>query len=177
MGSLYLFKYGCRVSFTEWRCWERSREQGTLFWSLLTVDTVHTEVIWLLQCPSGQILVPHRKCTTHLSMSSVFLCWWRVFLIAILSCFALQMSYLAFLMLFSYTVLVRMEDHPSPQEWLVIAYILSTAVEKAREVRMRPQWGPESRRFRRMCLMFTVNMTCSHSKWLTWILRLSKTTF
>ncbi|XP_031426109.1 transient receptor potential cation channel subfamily M member 6 isoform X2 [Clupea harengus] len=46
------------------------------------------------------------------------------------------MSYLAFLMLFSYTVLVRMEDHPSPQEWLVIAYILSTAVEKAREVLM-----------------------------------------
>ncbi|XP_062399848.1 transient receptor potential cation channel subfamily M member 6 [Sardina pilchardus] len=46
------------------------------------------------------------------------------------------MSYLAFLMLFSYTVLVRMEDHPSPQEWLVIAYIISTAVEKAREVLM-----------------------------------------
>ncbi|XP_076125651.1 transient receptor potential cation channel subfamily M member 6 [Alosa pseudoharengus] len=46
------------------------------------------------------------------------------------------MSYLAFLMLFSYTVLVRMEDHPSPQEWLVIAYIMSTAVEKAREVLM-----------------------------------------
>ena len=47
------------------------------------------------------------------------------------------MSYLAFLMLFSYTVLVRMEDHPSPQEWLVIAYILSTAVEKARGKKKR----------------------------------------
>ncbi|KAM4616830.1 transient receptor potential cation channel subfamily M member 6 [Polymixia lowei] len=46
------------------------------------------------------------------------------------------MSYLAFLMLFSYTVLVKMEDRPSVQEWLVIAYILSTAVEKTREVLM-----------------------------------------
>lgn len=46
------------------------------------------------------------------------------------------MSYLAFLMLFSYTILVKMEDQPSVQEWLVIAYILSTAVEKTREVLM-----------------------------------------
>lgn len=45
------------------------------------------------------------------------------------------MSYLAFLMLFSYVVLVKMEDRPSVQEWLVIIYILSTAVEKTREVR------------------------------------------
>ncbi|KAK0137547.1 Transient receptor potential cation channel subfamily M member 6 [Merluccius polli] len=45
-------------------------------------------------------------------------------------------SYLLFLMLFSYTVLVKMEDYPSIQEWLVIAYILSTAVEKTREVLM-----------------------------------------
>ncbi|XP_041855494.1 transient receptor potential cation channel subfamily M member 6 [Melanotaenia boesemani] len=46
------------------------------------------------------------------------------------------MSYLAFLMLFSYVVLVKMEDQPSVQEWLVIAYIVSTAVEKTREVLM-----------------------------------------
>ncbi|TMS03286.1 Transient receptor potential cation channel subfamily M member 6 [Larimichthys crocea] len=46
------------------------------------------------------------------------------------------MSYLAFLMLFSYVVLVKMEERPSVQEWLVIAYILSTAVEKTREVLM-----------------------------------------
>ncbi|CAL8248689.1 unnamed protein product [Merluccius merluccius] len=45
-------------------------------------------------------------------------------------------SYLLFLMLFSYTVLVKMEKNPSIQEWLVIAYILSTAVEKTREVLM-----------------------------------------
>lgn len=43
------------------------------------------------------------------------------------------MSYLGFLMLFSYVVLVKMKDTPSVQEWLVIAYILSTAVEKTRE--------------------------------------------
>uniref|UniRef100_A0AAX7SCA7 Transient receptor potential cation channel, subfamily M, member 6 n=1 Tax=Astatotilapia calliptera TaxID=8154 RepID=A0AAX7SCA7_ASTCA len=46
------------------------------------------------------------------------------------------MSYLAFLMLFSYVVLVKMEDQPSVQEWLVIAYILSTAAEKTREILM-----------------------------------------
>nr|XP_046242836.1 transient receptor potential cation channel subfamily M member 6 isoform X2 [Scatophagus argus] len=46
------------------------------------------------------------------------------------------MSYLAFLMLFSYVILVKMGDVPSVQEWLVIAYILSTAVEKTREVLM-----------------------------------------
>ncbi|XP_062239027.1 transient receptor potential cation channel subfamily M member 6 [Platichthys flesus] len=44
--------------------------------------------------------------------------------------------YLAFLMLFSFVVLVKMEDKPSVQEWLVIVYILSTAVEKIREVLM-----------------------------------------
>lgn len=38
-------------------------------------------------------------------------------------------------MLFSYVTLVKMEDKPSVQEWLVIVYILSTAVEKTREAR------------------------------------------
>ncbi|XP_028268996.1 transient receptor potential cation channel subfamily M member 6 isoform X1 [Parambassis ranga] len=46
------------------------------------------------------------------------------------------MSYLTFLMVFSYVVLVKMEDIPSVQEWLVIVYILTTAVEKTREVLM-----------------------------------------
>ncbi|XP_037831421.1 transient receptor potential cation channel subfamily M member 6 isoform X4 [Kryptolebias marmoratus] len=46
------------------------------------------------------------------------------------------MSYLAFLMLFSYVVLVKMEEKPSVQEWLVIVYIGSTALEKTREVLM-----------------------------------------
>lgn len=44
------------------------------------------------------------------------------------------MAYMAFLMLFTYTVLVKMEPRPSVQEWLVIVYIFSTAIEKVREV-------------------------------------------
>ncbi|XP_006892067.1 PREDICTED: transient receptor potential cation channel subfamily M member 6 [Elephantulus edwardii] len=44
------------------------------------------------------------------------------------------MAYLAFLMLFTYTVLVEMEPQPSTQEWLVIIYIFTNAIEKVREV-------------------------------------------
>uniref|UniRef100_A0A8L0DNS5 non-specific serine/threonine protein kinase n=1 Tax=Oncorhynchus mykiss TaxID=8022 RepID=A0A8L0DNS5_ONCMY len=55
------------------------------------------------------------------------------------------MSYLAFLMLFSYTVLVKMEDRPSTQEWLVIVYIVSTAVEKIREVFMSEPRKPSQK--------------------------------
>ncbi|NXP21937.1 TRPM6 protein, partial [Scytalopus superciliaris] len=44
------------------------------------------------------------------------------------------MSYMAFLMLFTYTVLVKMGPRPSVQEWLVIIYIFTTAIEKVREV-------------------------------------------
>lgn len=45
-----------------------------------------------------------------------------------------QMVYLAFLMLFTYTVLVEMQPQPSMQEWLVIIYIFTNAIEKVREV-------------------------------------------
>ncbi|XP_048188298.1 transient receptor potential cation channel subfamily M member 6 isoform X2 [Perognathus longimembris pacificus] len=44
------------------------------------------------------------------------------------------MAYLAFLMLFTYTVLVEMQPQPSAQEWLVIIYIFTNAVEKVREI-------------------------------------------
>ncbi|KAM8983338.1 transient receptor potential cation channel subfamily M member 6 isoform 1-T1 [Ara ararauna] len=44
------------------------------------------------------------------------------------------MAYMVFLMLFTYTVLVKMEPRPSVQEWLVIIYVFSTAIEKVREV-------------------------------------------
>ncbi|NWW79272.1 TRPM6 protein, partial [Climacteris rufus] len=44
------------------------------------------------------------------------------------------MSYMAFLMLFTYTVLVKMEPRPSAQEWLVSIYIFTTAIEKVREI-------------------------------------------
>ncbi|XP_036094313.1 transient receptor potential cation channel subfamily M member 6 isoform X3 [Rousettus aegyptiacus] len=44
------------------------------------------------------------------------------------------MAYLAFLMLFTYTVLVEMQPQPSVQEWLVIIYIFTNTIEKVREV-------------------------------------------
>ncbi|ERE79397.1 transient receptor potential cation channel subfamily M member 6 [Cricetulus griseus] len=44
------------------------------------------------------------------------------------------MAYLAFLMLFTYTVLVEMQPEPSVQEWLVIIYIFTNAIEKVREI-------------------------------------------
>nr|XP_030732856.1 transient receptor potential cation channel subfamily M member 6 [Globicephala melas] len=44
------------------------------------------------------------------------------------------MVYLAFLMLFTYTVLVEMQPQPTVQEWLVIIYIITNAIEKVREV-------------------------------------------
>uniref|UniRef100_A0A3P8VW11 non-specific serine/threonine protein kinase n=1 Tax=Cynoglossus semilaevis TaxID=244447 RepID=A0A3P8VW11_CYNSE len=44
--------------------------------------------------------------------------------------------YLAFLMLYSYVVLVKMPEFPSPQEWVVILYIITSAVEKIREMFM-----------------------------------------
>ncbi|XP_074062751.1 transient receptor potential cation channel subfamily M member 6 isoform X1 [Macrotis lagotis] len=44
------------------------------------------------------------------------------------------MAYLAFLMLFTYTVLVEMQPQPTVQEWLVIIYIFTTAIENLREI-------------------------------------------
>ncbi|XP_067295131.1 transient receptor potential cation channel subfamily M member 6 isoform X1 [Pseudorasbora parva] len=52
------------------------------------------------------------------------------------------MAFLGFLMLFSYTVLVRLDEKPNIQECLVITYILTMAAEKAREV-----WVLEPRKF------------------------------
>ncbi|KAG2470476.1 TRPM7 protein, partial [Polypterus senegalus] len=45
-----------------------------------------------------------------------------------------MLAYLGFLMLYTYTVLVKMPEMPSPQEWIVICYIFTSAVEKIREV-------------------------------------------
>ncbi|KAK9959242.1 hypothetical protein ABG768_011307 [Culter alburnus] len=44
--------------------------------------------------------------------------------------------YIGFLMLYSFVVLVKMEQLPSPQEWIVILYIFTLAVEKIREMFM-----------------------------------------
>lgn len=38
-------------------------------------------------------------------------------------------------MVYTYVVLVKMPKWPSPQEWVVILYIFSSAIEKIREVR------------------------------------------
>uniref|UniRef100_A0A8C6N8L4 Transient receptor potential cation channel subfamily M member 3 n=1 Tax=Melopsittacus undulatus TaxID=13146 RepID=A0A8C6N8L4_MELUD len=45
-------------------------------------------------------------------------------------------SYLGYLMLFNYIILVRMERWPSIQEWIVISYIVTLALEKVREILM-----------------------------------------
>ena len=52
----------------------------------------------------------------------------------LLSISAFQISYLGYLLLFNYVILVRMERWPCLQEWIVISYILSLALEKIREV-------------------------------------------
>ncbi|KAI4894336.1 hypothetical protein NFI96_025121 [Prochilodus magdalenae] len=44
--------------------------------------------------------------------------------------------YLGFLMLYSYVVLVKLPSFPSPQEWAVILYIFTSAIEKIREMFM-----------------------------------------
>ncbi|NXD06189.1 TRPM7 protein, partial [Nothocercus nigrocapillus] len=46
------------------------------------------------------------------------------------------LAYLGFLMLYTFVVLVKMEELPSVQEWIVIAYIFTSAIEKVREIFM-----------------------------------------
>uniref|UniRef100_A0A8C8K7F7 non-specific serine/threonine protein kinase n=1 Tax=Oncorhynchus tshawytscha TaxID=74940 RepID=A0A8C8K7F7_ONCTS len=87
----------------------------------------------------GHTVVKVPKCTPYTSLpecqSFLFLLY-DFYTAPVVKFWFHTMSYLVFLMLFSYTVLVKMEDRPSTQEWLVIAYIISTAVEKTREVFM-----------------------------------------
>ncbi|XP_058521399.1 transient receptor potential cation channel subfamily M member 1 [Ochotona princeps] len=45
-------------------------------------------------------------------------------------------SYLGYLLLFNYVILVRMDGWPSLQEWIVISYIVTLALEKIREILM-----------------------------------------
>ena len=44
-----------------------------------------------------------------------------------------QISYLGYLLLFNYVILVRMDRWPCLQEWIVISYIVTLALEKIRE--------------------------------------------
>uniref|UniRef100_A0A8C0IWH7 non-specific serine/threonine protein kinase n=1 Tax=Chelonoidis abingdonii TaxID=106734 RepID=A0A8C0IWH7_CHEAB len=46
------------------------------------------------------------------------------------------LAYLGFLMLYTFVVLVKMEEIPSVQEWIVISYIFTSAIEKIREIFM-----------------------------------------
>lgn len=50
--------------------------------------------------------------------------------------FIKQISYLGYLMLYNYIILVKMERWPSIQEWIVISYILTLGTEKVRQVRV-----------------------------------------
>ncbi|XP_051548313.1 transient receptor potential cation channel subfamily M member 1-like [Myxocyprinus asiaticus] len=45
-------------------------------------------------------------------------------------------SYLGYLMLYNYVVLVKMERWPSIQEWIVISYIITLGLEKVRQILM-----------------------------------------
>ncbi|XP_061561791.1 transient receptor potential cation channel subfamily M member 1-like isoform X2 [Phycodurus eques] len=45
-------------------------------------------------------------------------------------------SYLVYLMLYNYIILVKMERWPSLQEWIVISYILTLGLEKVRQILM-----------------------------------------
>ncbi|XP_048473026.1 transient receptor potential cation channel subfamily M member 1a isoform X2 [Rhincodon typus] len=46
------------------------------------------------------------------------------------------MAYLAYLLLYNYVILVKMDGLPSIAEWILISYILMLAVEKIREILM-----------------------------------------
>uniref|UniRef100_UPI001EAEEEA5 transient receptor potential cation channel subfamily M member 1-like n=1 Tax=Oncorhynchus gorbuscha TaxID=8017 RepID=UPI001EAEEEA5 len=47
-----------------------------------------------------------------------------------------QISYLAYLCLYNYIILVKMERWPSLQEWIVISYIITLGMEKVRQILM-----------------------------------------
>ncbi|KAG7468227.1 hypothetical protein MATL_G00140610 [Megalops atlanticus] len=46
------------------------------------------------------------------------------------------LSYLVYLMLYNYIILVKMERWPSLQEWIVISYIITLGLEKVRQILM-----------------------------------------
>ncbi|KAJ7994831.1 hypothetical protein DPEC_G00253540 [Dallia pectoralis] len=56
------------------------------------------------------------------------------------------LAYLGFLMLYSFVVLVRMPEFPSAQEWVVILYIFTSAIEKIREMCLMSEAGKISQK-------------------------------
>uniref|UniRef100_A0A674JTW0 non-specific serine/threonine protein kinase n=1 Tax=Terrapene triunguis TaxID=2587831 RepID=A0A674JTW0_9SAUR len=78
------------------------------------------------------------------------------------------LAYLGFLMLYTFVVLVKMEEIPSVQEWIVIAYIFTSAIEKIREATFQ-KWCAKSSfihfnlRFRKVSL-YKVEQMCIQIK-------------
>lgn len=52
----------------------------------------------------------------------------------VLFLFLLQIAYVTFLVLFSYTILVRMTEQPSWPEYFAISYVITMGCEKIREI-------------------------------------------
>uniref|UniRef100_A0A6Q2XII3 Transient receptor potential cation channel, subfamily M, member 7 n=1 Tax=Esox lucius TaxID=8010 RepID=A0A6Q2XII3_ESOLU len=58
------------------------------------------------------------------------------------------LAYMGFLMLYSFVVLVRMPEFPSPEEWVVILYIFTSAIEKIREMCLMSEAGKISQKIK-----------------------------
>ncbi|KAK2508711.1 hypothetical protein MC885_004981, partial [Smutsia gigantea] len=61
---------------------------------------------------------------------------WEFYNAPIVKFWFYTISYLGYLLLFNYVILVRMDRWPCLQEWIVISYIVSLALEKIREIVM-----------------------------------------
>uniref|UniRef100_A0A4W6FIP1 non-specific serine/threonine protein kinase n=1 Tax=Lates calcarifer TaxID=8187 RepID=A0A4W6FIP1_LATCA len=80
------------------------------------------EDIQMVRFTMSLTLKPQNAISTYLQSSPTVNC--------------LFLFYLGFLMFYSYVVLVKMPEWPSPQEWVVILYIFTSAIEKIREMFM-----------------------------------------
>lgn len=61
-------------------------------------------------------------------------------------------------MIYSYVVLVKMPVQPSPQEWVVILYIFTSAIEKIREVRAALFWASFPGHGRNWCVSMETSL-------------------
>uniref|UniRef100_A0A674K1V8 non-specific serine/threonine protein kinase n=1 Tax=Terrapene triunguis TaxID=2587831 RepID=A0A674K1V8_9SAUR len=74
------------------------------------------------------------------------------------------LAYLGFLMLYTFVVLVKMEEIPSVQEWIVIAYIFTSAIEKIREQNCFFFTVTENKKLTFLKLFFRVEQMCIQIK-------------
>lgn len=79
--------------------------------------------------------VLHQCLSDHIRIWYVVLCFSSFLATFIYLGFVFQMAYIAFLATFTYVVLVKTLPVPRVQEYYVMAYILTAAIEKVREVR------------------------------------------